>query len=309
MIVHGQSNAWAEDYDGLALFQSNWIRTLGRTAWYNQPDPSDINDTSWYIAQGHTSNAQAAIGVYALELGRIIVKNHGIPICIFNGSGGGGPISYYQRNDTDPMDLNTVYGRLLYRVSKAGLTSHVKAITWNQGESESDSGYLSYASNFHSLYTALREDFPNVEKTYIFQIPPGCKSNTNADRLREVQRLIPGSYKQVEIMSRCGLPGHSLDDCHYHFPGYLTKAYWSYRQISRDLFGVIWDHHVNPPMILQCGYLNQNEIALVFDQPVKITKDTTVEGMLYSLKEHIYLEGKWVAIDAIISSGDCRRNL
>lgn len=304
IIVHGQSNAWAEDYDSLAHFKSNWIRTLGRTAWYNKPVPSDINDTSWYIAQGHTSNTTAAIGVYAMELGRLLVENYAIPICIFNGSGGGGPISYYQRNEKDPLDLNTVYGRLLYRVTKAELTRHIKIITWNQGESETDTGYLHYASNFHNLYTSLLEDFPNVEKTYIFQIPPGCISNTNANRLREVQRLIPGSYKHVEIMSRCGLPGHHLDDCHYHFSGYSSKAYWSYRQISRDLYGANWDYQVNPPMILQCGYINQHEIAMVFDQPVEVSRDTMVQQFPYSLKDHIYLDGQWGVIDTIRYRGD-----
>ncbi len=304
IIVHGQSNAWAEDYDNVEVYQSNWIRTLGRTAWYNQPTPADITDSSWYIAQGHSTNTQAAIGVYALELARLIVENHGIPVCVFNGSGGGGAISYFLRNDSNPMDLNTVYGRLLYRVRKANLTNNVKLITWNQGESESGNGYITYANDFDELYTDLKEDYPNIEKIYLFQIPPGCVNNPNADRLREVQRLLPESFDDVEIMSRCGLPGHNWDYCHYHFEGYSTKAFWSYRQISSNFFGINWNYNVNPPMILQCGYINQSEIALIFDQPVQVSNDTMVQGNTYYLKDHIYLNGQSGVINTLFTSGD-----
>lgn len=304
IIVHGQSNAWANDYDDLATYQSNWIRTLGRTAYWNQPPPPDADDDTWYIAQGHTVNTQAAIGVYALELARTLVEDHGVPICIFNGSGGGGAIYHYQRSDTDPEDLNTVYGRLLYRVKKAHLSEQVKIITWDQGESEANDGYLTYADDFGELYDDLKDDFPNVERVYLFQIPPGCLSNINADRLRETQRLIPEQYDDLEIMSRSGLPGHDYDYCHYHYAGYAVKAYWTYRQISRDFYDINWSYNVNPPMILKCGYMSENRVALVFDQAVQVTDDTTVLGTTYYLKDHIYLDGQSGKIDMLYASGD-----
>ena len=48
-------------------------------------------------------------------MGRRIVDTYGVPVALFNGSHGGQPISFFQRNDTTPNDLTTNYGRLRSR--------------------------------------------------------------------------------------------------------------------------------------------------------------------------------------------------
>jgi len=57
-------------------------------------------------------------------------------------------------------------------------------------------------------------------------------------------------------------------------------------------------------MILQCGYINQSEIALIFDQPVQVSNDTMVQGNTYYLKDHIYLNGQSGVINTLFTSGD-----
>jgi hypothetical protein len=302
-IIHGQSNAWAEDYDGAANFSSPYLRTLGRTAWYNQPAPSDATDDTWYLGQGTTSNTQAAVGVYGLELARIIIENHQIPVALFNGSGGGGDITNYFRNDSNPQDINTVYGRLLYRVDKAKLSGDIKGIVWNQGESENSSSQ--YEADFDGLYSDLMEDYPNTQKVYLFQTPPGCVNNPQADALREVQRNLPSQYENMRIMSRCNLPGHDYDFCHYHFEGYSTMAFWTYRQMSEDFYSTGYFSTIDPPNLIYAEYMDgtNTSLSLQFDQYVEWNESVTSGSNTYYLKDHIYLDGEAGLIESAYVDG------
>ena len=46
---------------------------------------------------------------------------------------GGTRIDQHQRNEADPTDVKTIYGRLLWRLQQAKLTHGVRAVLWHQG--------------------------------------------------------------------------------------------------------------------------------------------------------------------------------
>ncbi|HAE87797.1 TPA: hypothetical protein DCG86_07215 [Candidatus Marinimicrobia bacterium] len=53
-----------------------------------------------------------------LALQRKIMGEEEIPTCLFNGGTGGSLISEHFKNEDNPEDLITIYGKLLYRVRK-----------------------------------------------------------------------------------------------------------------------------------------------------------------------------------------------
>ncbi len=169
-LINGQSNATAPDYDGLATYRNEWLRSFG-TGYQSGPEVEA--DTTWGLAQGHTFEDHVAIGVWGLWLGDHLVETYGIPVAIINGARGGTPIVYFLRNDSDPMDLDTIYGRLLWRTAEAEVQHDVKAIIWHQGESDSYSVWIYYMERFTRLWEAWQEDYGPLPKVYVFQIHPG----------------------------------------------------------------------------------------------------------------------------------------
>ena len=84
-----------------------------------------------------------------------------VPVCIINGAGNGSAVELHKRNNLNPMDLKTFYGRFLYRATKAKVASGVKGVLWHQGEA--NSGFAgNYYKDFKTVYTAWREDYPSI---------------------------------------------------------------------------------------------------------------------------------------------------
>jgi hypothetical protein len=135
------------------------------------------------------------IGYWGLELGKAIAEREGLPICIVNGAVGGTRIDQHQRNTVDPTDVKTIYGRLLWRVQKAGLTHGVRGVFWHQGENDQGAdgptnrfGYETYEPFFVSLAAAWKEDYPNIEHYFAFQIWPKACATSIAQSVFEPQR-------------------------------------------------------------------------------------------------------------------------
>jgi len=63
-------------------------------------------------------------------MAQTLVDRYEIPIALLNGAVGGTTIDYHLRNDQDPTDLETNYGRLLYRAQAAGIDTRASAILW-----------------------------------------------------------------------------------------------------------------------------------------------------------------------------------
>jgi len=222
-----------------------------------------------------------------------LVEDQAIPVCIINGAVGGTRIDQHQRNANNPEDVDSIYGRLVWRVHQARLTDGIRGLFWHQGENDQgadgptgDFGWKTYRQYFFDMAAAWKQDFPNVQHYYIFQIwPKSCAMGIGGsdNRLREVQRKLPRAFSKMAVMSTLGItpPG----SCHYPPAGYAEFSRLICPLVERDNYGVVFTNSITPPDLLRAYYTSEqkSEIALEFDQPVEWDDKLTSE---------FYLDGK-----------------
>jgi hypothetical protein len=233
VLVQGQSNASSRGYVGNANsgYQSPYIRSFG---YRGSDSASDValaqTDLKWYIADGHgTTNAigygswwgSGLVGQLPLIMAKNIIDTTKIPLCVINGAHPGRPITFFQRNDAQPQNINTNYGRLLYRTTNAGLAQAVRSIVYYQGEDDANNVQLHY-DMLKNLKNDWITDYPNIQKIFIYQIKAGCgvygRNPTIA--LRDAQRRFANDHNDtVKIMSTTALRGSFTDDCHFKLQG------------------------------------------------------------------------------------------
>ncbi len=286
-ILSGQSNAHYAWDD--AVYQNEFCRTFGVKTESSNYYPYLPEDTLWALSQG-SSSLGPAVGTLGLYIQKMILENTGMPTCLINGGTGGSIIEEHLPDPADRLDLNTIYGKLLYRVRKAGI-KRVRAIIWHQGENDS---YVdksaAYAGRFGELYNAWQSDF-GPEKVYVFQIRPGCGGNAQS-RFREVQRTLPEALDETDIvlMSTAGIAGH--DGCHYSHQGYRIMAAWIYRVIAAELYYSNDTVGIYPPNISRISYdPGKQELQLIFDQAADLV--WPADTLEQSLKDYFYLDGTY----------------
>lgn len=294
-IIAGQSNSHpAADS---SIYINPLLKTLGILTPNGNLDKYNPSDTLWGMANGHGFNyffsaytGPYLTSVWGIEIQRLILEKYGIPTCIINAGAGSSSVYMNQRDDNTPMNLNTIYGRGLYRTSSAKLTSAVKAIFWLQGEGESAEGY---ANAFDELYKDWKEDYPNTKVTYVFQLRPGCPGAPHLE-LRELQRNIPKFYSDIKTIATVGLNG--FDGCHYHYSGYIDLAEKVFWQMERDFYGRKDTANITPPNVDRVFYSTsaKDEIKVIFKQkndefiyPNKLF----YSGKIRSLDDYFYLDG------------------
>ncbi len=274
-VITGQSNAVATDFGNENNLQPNeWIRTFGTTSSDTNRDPHG----PWTDAVARGDGGRAAIGYWGMELARRLVESEGIPICILNGAVGGTRIDQHQRNENDPTDVHSIYGRLLWRAQQAKLTHGVRAIIWHQGENDQGAdgptggyGYETYRQLFTELSASWKQDFPNIQQYYVFQIwPKSCAMGIDGsdNKLREVQRTLPTLFSNLTVMSTVGIkpPG----ECHFPAEGYADFARLLTPLFQKDLYQRTFDRPITAPNLLRAYFSNlqRDELILEFDQPV-----------------------------------------
>ncbi|MCX7048472.1 MAG: DUF2341 domain-containing protein [Candidatus Sumerlaeota bacterium] len=287
-LINGQSNAVAADFGKEdPAFRSEWIRTFGSMSG----SPKGVR--VWGNAMHRSRDAEKLqIGYWAMELGRRLVENHQIPICIINGAVGGTRIDQHQRNPQNPQDMATIYGRLLWRVEQARLTHGIRGVFWHQGENDQGAdgpdggfGWETYRKYFIDLAAAWKQDYPNIQHYYIFQIwPKSCSMGFNGsdNMLREAQRTLPSWFSNLSIMSTLGIK--PAGTCHYPAAGYAEMARLICPLVERDNYGKVFDKPVTPANLKSAFYTSdkKDEIALEFDQPMAWNN---------SLASQFYLDG------------------
>jgi len=275
-LINGQSNAEAtafgkEDY----LFTSDWIRTFGSMESGAQGARSRV----WGNAHARGRGGVLQVGYWGLELARRLVESQKVPICIINGAVGGTRIDQHQCNSADREDVSTIYGRLLWRVHEARLTHGIRGVLWHQGENDQGAdgptggfGWENYRRLFLEMAAAWKQDYPNIQHYYLFQIwPKSCAMGVNGsdNRLREVQRTLPNAFSNMSIMSTLGIdpPG----GCHYPPEGYAEIARLICPLVERDIYGKEFPSSITPPNLRSVHYPkgSQETIVLEFDQPVQ----------------------------------------
>ncbi|MFH0919870.1 MAG: discoidin domain-containing protein [Fibrobacterota bacterium] len=249
-ITEGQSNAAGSE----VTFYSPWVRTfsISDTAWHRG------NSTSW-------------------DIGRHIIEDYAVPVCFFNGAVG----ATSSASHLPDTSLGSIYGKLLFRVTRAGLRNGIKAFFWYQGESDSGDSLFNakgYADRFKIIHDSWLADCPSIQHFYVFQIRPGCGSNYQ-DILRDCQRRLPDLLPDVSLMSTTNVAGRYSDNCHYLSTGYAEMGSWMYRLLARDLYGSTDTVDITPPDIQKAWYADdaRTQLVLQFDQPVLLPADTAMK--------------------------------
>ncbi|WP_282148955.1 sialate O-acetylesterase [Algibacter lectus] len=295
-IITGQSNSHASS--SLSTYSNPYCRSFGVKTGYETYNDDD-RKVRWGMATGNLEGLDGVggwfkknpfgVGAWGMELMRLIVEKHQVPVCIINGGSGSSSIEKNMLYPEQPS-LETSFGRLAYRVDQAGLKDKIKAIFWHQGESNSVSveSYQGYAANFDVLLNDWKRVYTSLEKVYLFQIHPGCGRNPESylSEMREVQNKIDKKYEMVNIMSTLGVTGH--DGCHFSYDGYLEFAKRIYPLVARDYYNEKFDFTITPPKLLSANYTGSKKIILNFDQSILLEEKREVNGVVHYLKDQFF---------------------
>lgn len=264
-LIQGQSNAVANSYYGTVKpkYTDSFIRSFGTS----YPDyNSCLADTFWHIADGDGLYNVGCIGQWGMVLAKSILDSFGIPVAMLNGAVGGTPITYHQRYNIDPANLFTNYGRLLYRVRKAGIQKNIRGILYFQGESDGGQPKL-HDSLFRVMYADWFKDYSGMTQNYVVQVRGNGCGGVTAE-LCEYQRMFEFTLQRLKVISTNGLNGH--DGCHYYLVnGYELLGKQLAALTARDLYGSSRKTNIDPPGIASVFYSNasHSEITLNMRQP------------------------------------------
>ena len=277
-IIQGQSNAEAwTDKRVVHPYRSDWLRSFG-TPTTNKEKARDVVWGNAMSFNGGKNHHHLQIGYWGVELGKMLIEEHEVPIFIINGAQGGTRVDQHLRNEDEPTDVTSIYGRLLWRLRQAKLTHGIRGVLWHQGEADQGAsgptgtfGWVKHQEYFIQMTAAWKEDYPNIQHYYIHQIWPGACGNVplHNDRLRNVQRMIPRQFSNMSVMSTLGIrPGAS---CHYLPEGYTVMAQQLFPLVNQHNYGVQSKMSVTAPNIQSVSYTSakRDEIELTFDQNVK----------------------------------------
>ncbi len=278
-IIEGQSNALATDtHEESPRVTNEWVRSYGQTRFFKEGERENLwCKPVWKANNNERKEYWAELGWWGMELANRLVASQHVPIFMLNGARGGTRIDQHQRHDANTTDLDTIYGRMLWRVKRARLCHGIRGIIWHQGENDQgaagpdgDYGWKTYERYFVDMTADWKRDFPNVTRYYVFQIwPNACSMGSgNGDMLREKQRSLARLYSNMAMLSTLGIqPGGS---CHYPLAGWDVFATRIQRLMERDFYGVPVDGPITAPNLERVYYADaaRRSMALEFDQPV-----------------------------------------
>ncbi|MEO8447738.1 MAG: sialate O-acetylesterase [bacterium] len=309
-VVMGQSNAI--EIRSNYTFTNEYCRTFGiLTANYNN-DPYNAADTLWAKSRadiGGTLGGIPNVGVWTLQLQKNIKEIYNLPTCFINGGRASAYLSIQLRNNSNPEDLTSTYGKLLYRVRKAKVNNNVKSIIWYGGESDGyPAGYQNYISNWNIIYSQWVQDYPGFSRIFSLQVRPGCSSDEDLDKLREKQRQIGALYNNIELFSTSGISEHY--GCHHGTNGYIELGNFLFRNIAKKFYNGTDTVNILPPNIRVAFYNTaRNKIKILFDNSIVRgwPNDTLYGDVMFinhSMKTYFYLNGVSGNVSGGSVSGD-----
>lgn len=274
-LIQGQSNAVASSFQAFDKSYNNvYCRSFGTSS---NNAASVQADTNWYPANADYSLTKGAVGQWGAVMAKLLVDSFSIPVCILNGAVGGTTIGQHQRDQSNPENLSTIYGRLLYRVRKAEFENNIRAILYFQGESD---GSLAtrHDTLFQKLHQHWMNDYPGFEKLYVIQVRSGC--GAPSIQLRDVQRRFEDSLINCKVVSANGLNSH--DGCHYGFEnGYKLLGVQMSALIGRDFYGSL-RKNIDPPNIKSCYYSNAKKTEITLEMK-NAFDDLYVDSLFHQL--------------------------
>lgn len=271
-LIQGQSNAVAgipfyigDPIDHAYNYHKNpFVRNFGLKS-------SQGSLYTWHKeADENGDYADNISGQWGLILGKKIVEEQGIPVAILNGAISGISIDSMMPDPQNHENQAKSYGRFLERVKRSGLIDHLRGIIMFQGETNAAGGFWDSADEYFQKFVALDEawfeDFPSLEKKYLFQIRPGGffagATLLTCLQIEEAQHRIPELLPDWQIMSSTGM---NHDGTHYYYEnGYERAGNDIYRLLAKDLYGEIFSGNIHPPRVDSAWFSNcdKTEITL-----------------------------------------------
>ncbi|MBL8026152.1 MAG: T9SS type A sorting domain-containing protein [Fibrobacteres bacterium] len=304
-VMTGQSNAAAGGTGAYDWEIPEWIRSVGYTKdSTGQKLLPLFAKASYKCCFLSIKDAAAGVGMLGGNLGRLIATSENTPICIVNGALGGSHITQHQRNNANPTDTSTLYGKLLMRMRLAGFDKQVKAMLYYQGEFSYS--FDTYPSLFDSLYKSWHLDYPALKEIYIQQINAGCNTYFSSAKfnplIRNFQRSLGETKPDITVMAACGAIG--FDGCHYSGNGYADLAKGWHPVYARDFYGKD-SSNITSARILTATYsaADHKTVDLLFDMPVFWPADT----MGHSMKDYITFDSAHGIIDSARTIGNTLR--
>ncbi len=292
IVISGQSNSWGgyqDDILNAQTYAGNFARGFGVHTINNNYEIYSNADTLWAIPNSNGN----VIGMLGTEIQKQLIEKYQIPIAVING-GSGGSSAYYNalKNEQNPLDLSTSYGKILYKITKSGFWGKIKLFIYRQGEAEGTNSILPWLPNVSKLFNNLFLDLPNLKHFMFFQNNIFDNFVPDADQLREIQRkfaLIHSS--NTSIQSSMGLPNY--DGIHYGVVGHKQAATNAIKTIEKILFNTELPINYTAPNI-EKAYFIQNKEKLVLEfqngQNLKSTFLNGVNGEIIALRELFYYD-------------------
>ena len=136
------------------------------------------------------------------------------------------------RNLLEPDEIRRPYGLLLKRIKESQLT-RIKGFIFFQGESESHTSLsmvLSYPDYFKKFKANIKQDFPKIDRFYVYQLPIFNLHNLwEAGLLREYQRRFGKEYEDITVIPTAGFGYWKFDGLHFGFEGFGIIADWLFK--------------------------------------------------------------------------------
>ena len=298
-LLGGQSNLEAVFADGLIRYRNRFARTFAGGYPYEP-----------VITWQYSEYDNKRVGQVGAGLQKRIIEKYKIPVCIINRSEGGIGISASSiRNANNVADQSNIYGITYFVLQQAGLLNGgIKAFIWRQGENESSGAASYWPELFDKLYGYWHQDYPKINKYYIFQVGIIASPEGNAGLLRDYQRRTKFIYPDVDNLTAIGTRGY--DGIHYDTAGYSQTANELFRMLDRDFYGGKYTTSVNSPNIQHAYFSNasKTELTLEFekDQEMVWVEDTTLidkqgKAQKQYMNNNFYFDGN--SLNTLVKEG------
>lgn len=292
IVLSGQSNS-------TGFFQekatNEYCRTFGKITPNLNEDPYNPADTLWALS--NQDSYYNGVGTMGFEIQKQLLDNYGIPTCMINGGfHHSSALSHATRTASNPADLSNGYGRMLYRIQKAGVANDVKYFIFRQGETEAYNEGTDWQGNFGKLRDNLKLDLPNLQKMYVFQIDVIYYPSFAGAIIRDYQRRLNDIYPDVQSLATVGTKGFSSDGLHYSAEGYQQNGQEVTRLIAKDFYGLKDTLNIKSPNIRKIFYSNadKSELTLVFDEGQQLVYPGSYQPnqqVTLEMKDFFYLDG------------------
>jgi Secretion system C-terminal sorting domain/Carbohydrate esterase, sialic acid-specific acetylesterase/Fibronectin type III domain len=286
-VISGQSNAttFFQDYR-----TNEFCRTFGKNTLNFGNDNGNPADTLWALS--NQDLYYQGVGYMGFEFQKILLDTYGIPTCLINGGfHASSMLQHSTRTANNPADLTNGYGRMLYRLQKAGVAQAVKALIYRQGEKEAWGESSNWGGYFDIFYKNFKLDLPSIKQLYLFQIDiVGFTDLQSASALRDIQRTESDKYPDIQVLASIGTS--TFDGLHYQPDGYKQNALEISRLAGKDFYNATDTDNITSPNIRKAYFskIDKSEITLVFDKDQVLSWTEQVRNLM--MINQFYLDGK-----------------